>query len=274
MPTAPLRMLVLVAHPDDAEFHCGGLMTVYRELGHEVKIVTLTNGESGHHETTGPALVGARRAEAAAAAKVIGAVSEVWDFPDGRLLPTLDVRERVIREIRTFKPDLVLTHRNNDYHPDHRAVGDVVRDASYMVTVPAVVPDAPALRKDPVVAFVPDRFTKPYPLQPDVVVDVTKQFDRIVEMLACHKSQMFEWLPYNQNELDEVPLGEAGRRHWLRDKYVDRMRPQLERYRHEVLSTYGPELAKKIDWVEVYEISEYAAPLTSDKRAPLFPFVP
>ena len=272
--TAPIRLLVLVAHPDDAEFHCGGLLTVYRELGHEVKIVTVTNGESGHQEMSGPALTARRRAEAAAAARVIGATSEVWDFPDGKLQPTLEVRERIIREIRGFAPDLVLTHRNNDYHPDHRAVGDAVRDASYMVTVPAIVPDAPILRKDPVVAFMPDRFTKPYPLQADVVVDVTKQVDRIIEMLACHKSQVFEWLPYNQSELGEVPLGEAGRRHWLREKLAARLRPQAERYRQEVLSTYGPDLGKKIEWIEVYEISEYAAPLTAAGRARLFPFVP
>lgn len=274
MAQQPLRILVIVAHPDDAEFHCGGLMAIYRELGHTVKIVTVTNGESGHHEQSGPALTARRRTEAAAAAKVIGAAAEVWDFPDGRLQPTLEVRFRIIAEIRSFAPDLVLTHRNNDYHPDHRAVGDAVRDASYMVTVPAIVSDVPVLRKDPVVAFVPDRFTKPYPLQADVVVDVTKQFDKIVEMLACHKSQMFEWLPFNQNELSEVPLGEAGRRHWLHDKYAARQRPQVERYRREITSTYGADLGKKIEWVEVYEISEYAAPLTAELRARLFPFVP
>jgi LmbE family N-acetylglucosaminyl deacetylase len=274
MPDAPLRMLLLVAHPDDAEFHSGGLMTIYRSLGHEVKIVAVTNGESGHHETMGPALTARRRQEQAAAAKVIGATSEVWDFPDGRLQPTLEVRYRIIAEIRNFQPDIVLTHRNNDYHPDHRAVGDAVRDASYMVTVPNIVPDVPILRKDPVVAFVPDRFTKPYPLQADVIVDVTPYLDKIVEMLACHRSQMFEWLAFNQNELAEVPLGEAGRRHWLHDKYVARLRPQLERYRAEVVAAYGVERSKKIEWIEPYEISEYAAPMTPALRKKLFPFVP
>ncbi len=81
-------------------------------------------------------------------------------------------------------------------------------------------------------------------------------------------------VPYNQSELGEVPLGEAGRRHWLREKLAARLRPQAERYRQEVLPTYGPDLGKKIEWIEVYEISEYAAPLTSAGRARLFPFVP
>jgi hypothetical protein len=85
---------------------------------------------------------------------------------------------------------------------------------------------------------------------------------------------MFEWLPYNQNELSEVPLGEAGRRHWLRDKYVARQRPQLERYRAETVAAYGAERSKKIEWVEPYEVSEYARPLTPELRKKLFPFVP
>lgn len=274
MAAVPLRLLVLGAHPDDCEFHCGGLAAIYRELGHEVKLVSVTNGESGHHEQTGPTLTARRRQEATAAAKAIGATAEVWDFPDGRLQATLELRYHLIREIRTFKPDLLVTHRNNDYHPDHRAVGDAVRDASYMVTVPNIVPDAPALRKDPVVAFMPDKFTKPYPLQADVVVDISQQIDKIVDMLACHRSQVFEWLPYNRSELADVPLGEAGRKRWLKTKVIERLQRLTERYRGETISAYGAANAEKIQFIEPYEISEYASPLTPELRAKLFPFVP
>ena len=274
MAAVPLRLLVLGAHPDDCEFHCGGLAAIYRELGHEVKLVSVTNGESGHHEQTGPTLTARRRQEATAAAKAIGATAEVWDFPDGRLQATLELRYQLIREIRTFKPDLLVTHRNNDYHPDHRAVGDAVRDASYMVTVPNIVPDAPALRKDPVVAFMPDKFTKPYPLQADVVVDISQQIDKIVDMLACHRSQVFEWLPYNRSELADVPLGEAGRKRWLKTKVIERLQRLTERYRGETIAVYGAANADKIQFIEPYEISEYASPLTPELRAKLFPFVP
>ena len=274
MAAVPLRLLVLGAHPDDCEFHCGGLAAIYRELGHEVKLVSVTNGESGHHEQTGPTLTARRRQDATAAAKAIGATAEVWDCPDGRLQATLELRYHLIREIRTFKPDLLVTHRNNDYHPDHRAVGDAVRDASYMVTVPNIVPDAPALRKDPVVAFMPDKFTKPYPLQADVVVDVSQQIDKIVDMLACHRSQVFEWLPYNRSELADVPLGEAGRKRWLKTKVIERLQRLTERYRGETIAVYGAANADKIQFIEPYEISEYASPLTPELRAKLFPFVP
>ena len=134
-----LRLLILGAHPDDADVHAGGLASIYRQLGHVVKMISVTDGGAGHHQRSSAELAEIRRAEAAAAGKVIGAAYETWGNPDGELQPTLEVRHQIIREIRTFQPDLLLTHRTNDYHPDHRAVGQVVQDASYMVTVPLVV---------------------------------------------------------------------------------------------------------------------------------------
>ena len=144
---------------------------------------------------------------------MIGATYETWDIPDGQLMPTLDVRLRVIREIRTFAPDLVLTHRTCDYHPDHRAVGQLVQDASYLVTVPNVLRDVPALRKDPAVAYMADTFSKPNRMTADVVLDVTDRLDTIVAMLACHRSQVFEWLAYEEGLLGEVPADDEASSH-------------------------------------------------------------
>lgn len=270
----PLRLLALVAHPDDAEIHSGGLATIYRQLGHVVKFVSITNGEAGHFEQGGQPLVDRRRLEAEESARLIGAEAEVWNNPDGQLLPTLDVRWQVIREIRRFKPDLLLTHRPNDYHPDHRAVGHLVRDASFLVTVPNVASDVPALQRDPVVLYMADRFTSPSPLRPDVVIDITAQVDTVVNMLACHASQFFEWLPYNKGILGEVPRGDAGRLRWLKAMFIERLKPLADRYRDELVATYGAERGGAIQTAEVYEASEYAAPLDAAARAHLFPFVP
>lgn len=267
----PLRLLILGAHPDDAEFHAGGLAAMYARRGHVVKMVSVTNGEAGHHEVSGPALTARRRAEAQAAAAVIGAQSEVWDHRDGRLEPTLEVRWQIVREIRTFRPDLVLTHRPNDYHPDHRAVGQAVQDASYLVTVPAIVPDAPILRRDPVVAYMPDRFTKPTPLEGHVVVDVGPYAEQIIDMLACHVSQVFEWLPFNRGEPEAVPATGEARRAWLREWRLNSLRPQADRYRAQLIARYGAERGSAVDYAEAFEISEYAAPLDGEARRQLFP---
>ena len=168
-------------------------------------MVSVTDGGAGHHQASRQQLVVRRRQEAAAAGQVIGAEYVTWDYPDGELLPTLPLRRQIIREIRSFVPDLVLTHRTADYHPDHRAVGQVVQDAMYMVTVPLIVPDVPILRRNPVLAYMTDLFTRPSPLEADVVLDVDAHVDTIVAMLACHRSQVFEFLPYNQGVPEQVP---------------------------------------------------------------------
>lgn len=270
---APLRLLILGAHPDDAEFHAGGLATIYRRLGHRVKFISLTNGQAGHHLRFGEELVAIRFAEAQRAAELIGAECEVWEHPDGELLPTLELRRQVIGEIRRFRPDLILTHRTNDYHPDHRAVGHVVRDACYMIGVPGIVPDLPVVERTPVVAFMPDRFTKPTPLAGDVVVDVSGEIDTIVSMLACHASQVFEWLPHNLGVATQVPGEELARRQWLRDWFLAYLAPAAQRYRAELIKAYGPVRGSQIQYAEAFEISEYAAPLDAAARSRLFGFV-
>jgi N-acetylglucosamine malate deacetylase 1 len=271
MPDEVLKLLIFGAHPDDAEYHAGGLAAVYRELGHTVRMISLTNGGAGHHERPPALLAGMRRAEAAAAGRVIGAAYETWDIPDGELMPTLEVRQRVIREIRTFAPHLVLTHRPYDYHPDHRAVGQLVQDASYLVTVPNVLPEVPALFKDPVVAYMADLFTKPCPLEPDVVLDVTDRLDTIVRMLACQRSQVFEWLPYEEGILHTVPADEEEKLAWLRQWYLRHIRPRADRFRKELIAAFGPERGRQIEAAEVFEISEYAGRADEEKLRRLFP---
>lgn len=252
------RLLILGAHPDDAEFHAGGFATQFRRRGGAVKLVSVTDGGAGHQSLPSAELRHIRRDEAAASAAVIGAESAVWTFPDGNLIPSLEVREAIIAEMRRYRPDLVLTHRTCDYHPDHRAVGQAVQDASYMVTVPKIVPEVPPLARDPVVAYMPDLFTRPAPLRPDIVVDIAAEFDTIVAMLACHKSQFFDWLPHNRGVADRVPSDGTARLSWLREWYSGVVRPRADRCRGEILANYGAARGATIEFVEMFEISEYA----------------
>ncbi len=265
------RLLILGAHPDDAEYSAGGLATRYRQLGRVVKMVSVTDGSAGHHQRSPQELIPMRREEAAAAGAVIGAAYETWDFPDGRLQPTLEVRDRIIREIREFRPDLVLTHRPCDYHPDHRIVGQCVQDASYMVTVPHIVPDTPALRKDPVVACMPDLFTRPAPLRCDVILNIANEFPTIGRMLACHRSQLFEWLAYEDDILNTVPDNEEGRQSWAQEWLAKRIRPRAIRFQQELIARVGSPDAEQIEFIEMFEISEYARQPDAAFLALLFP---
>jgi LmbE family N-acetylglucosaminyl deacetylase len=119
----------------------------------KVKFVSLTNGDAGHQSQHGEDLAKRRRAEAQEAGRRIGIEYEVLDNHDGKLLPTLEVREQVIREIRQWKADIVIAPRPNDYHPDHRYTGVLVQDASYLVIVPSLVPDAPPLARNSVFLY-------------------------------------------------------------------------------------------------------------------------
>ena len=274
MTDGPLRLLIIGAHPDDAEYAAGGTAALYRAAGHDVHMASLTNGDAGHHEAPGPALVRRRRQEADAAAAVIGATYHILDSHDGELLPTLENRRAVIRLIRTLAPDLVLTHRPNDYHPDHRYASQLVQDAAYLLTVPAVEPGVPHLARDPVILYLPDTFQKPYPLQPAVAVDVGPVLDQIIAMLDAHVSQFYEWLPANQRIRDQVPAGPAERRAWLGRQVRARLRAQADRFRDLLRATYGPDRGGAVEAAEAFEPCEYGSPLDDAARRRLFPFVP
>lgn len=270
---APLRILILGAHPDDAEYAAGGLAALYASLGHVVRMVSATNGEAGHHKISGPKLVERRKHEAAAAAKWIGAEFEVGDERDGRLWNTEELRERLIRMIRSFKPDLVLSHRPQDYHPDHRALGQAVIDAAYLLTVPSICPDVPYLAKMPVFGALYDKFTRPCPFEPTVVVDISSVWDKKLSMLEAHESQFFEWLPHNMGK-PAVPFNKTQRRafldKWMRELYAD-IRPSLE---PAIKRIYGRDMADKIQLAEAVEISQYGAVPDKAGLHRLFPMLP
>jgi len=269
----PLRLLILGAHPDDADYAAGGTAALYRAAGHTVRMVSLTNGDAGHHARPGPALATRRAAEAKAAGNVIGAAYDLLDIHDGELLPTLENRCKIIRLIREFNPDLILTHRPNDYHPDHRYTSQLVQDAAYMITVPAVVPGTKHLLKNPVIAYLPDEFQKPYPFEATVAVDVGPVLEKIVEMLHCHASQFYEWLPYNTGKLEEVPAEGGARRGWLAEQVKSRLRKQAARFRAALVRGYGAEQGNAVEFAEAFEGCEYGSPLDDTAIRRLFPFM-
>jgi LmbE family N-acetylglucosaminyl deacetylase len=269
---AQQRILVIGAHPDDCEIKCGGTAALWAKAGHVVRFVSATNGGTGHHAIGGIELVSRRVKEAAAAARVIGIESQVMDATNGELEPTLIYRRLFIKLIREFKPDLILTHRPNDYHPDHRYTSQLVQDSAYVVTVPNNVPTSPALRDNPVIAYLSDNFQKPIPFQPEVVVDIDDVLETKVDMMHCHVSQFYEWLPYNQRREHEMPRSDAGKREWMKALRVPYDREIADKYRKVLKSLYGRRGAKT-KYAEAFEVCEYGGRLTPEKRAALFPFL-
>ena len=264
MSNEPCRVLVFGAHPDDAEFFAGGLIYSHTKQGSVVRLVSVTNGQSGHHELSSDALVLRRREEAARAAAVLGCEVSVWDYPDGYLTASLAVRESIIREIREFSPDLVLTHRPWDYHPDHRAVGQAVQDASYMVMVPKIVPGTRVPVREPVVASMVDLFTKPVAFQADFVLDATPYLDGIISMLSEHRSQFAEWLPWIGKLDSQVSVESPQWVEWLKGWYLDRGGGRAVRY-------WKSHWGERPKLVEAFEISEYAGRLSHVAQQRLFP---
>ena len=220
------------------------------------------------------ALARRRYAEAQSAAAVIGIEYQLLDNHDGELEPTLENRYQMIRLIREFKPNLVMTHRPNDYHPDHRYTSILVQDAAYMVTVPNIGSLTPHLDYNPVIVYTSDGFTKPYPFKPDVVVGIDGVLEKKLDMLHSHESQFYEWLPYNAGLVDEVPPDPAARRQWMGERRTKGFQDLAERYRDLLIELYGEEQGRKIQSAEAFEACEYGAPLTEENKRVLFPFFP
>ena len=239
----------------------GGAAALWAAGGHTVRFVSATNGETGHHIQAGAQLTQRRMAEAKAAADLLGVESQVLPIPNGQIEPTLLYRRMFIRLIREFQPDLVLTHRPNDYHPDHRYTSQLVQDSAYLVTVPNNVPETPPLRYNPVMAYFSDTFRKPRAFEPDVVIAIDSVIEKKFDALHCHKSQAYEWIPWNQGISQQVPAGDAERRAWLFARRSGADEAVANRFRDALIARYGPEKGSAVRYAEAFEGCEYGARL-------------
>ncbi len=135
------------------------------------------------------------------------------------------------------------------------------------------MPEVPALQSDPVVAYMADMFTKPSPLLPDVVLDIGGRIDTIIEMLAQHASQVFQWLPHLEGTTADVPADETQRLAWLKEWYTQIIRPRADRCRDALRRIYSIDRTYTVELVEMFEISEHGGALTDELRAKLFPWM-
>jgi len=265
---APLRIIAFGAHPDDCEIRAAGCAALWSQMGHAVKFVATTNGDAGHPVEGGAPLARRRREESRNVAKILGIQYDVMDVHDGELMPTLENRFQIIHKIRDWQADLVLSPRPNDYHPDHRYTGVLVQDAAYLVAVPAVLPNVPIVKRNPTFLYYEDRFQKPTPFKPDIVVDISSVWEKKIDALDANESQFYEFQT-NVNASVEVPSGKLERKKWLAQRRTPVPNRDVET---AFAKWYGA--GKRPVYYEAFEICEYGAQPDAARIHELFPMLP
>jgi LmbE family N-acetylglucosaminyl deacetylase len=192
----PLTGMVIVAHPDDAEFICGGTVAKWCAQGWTVYYVLATSGDKGTHEAdlTSQDLAAMREQEQRDACRVLGVKEVIFlGYPDGFVAPDFELRGAVARLLRQYRPDVVLTwdgFRTGFNHNDHRAVGIAVRDAVY----PAVRDHLyyPEHAAEGLEAHQVNNLLLAGTDDPDYHVDISAHAETKLEAVLCHRSQLGE----------------------------------------------------------------------------------
>jgi len=269
-----LRIIAFGAHPDDCELREAGAAAKWAAQGHHVKFVSCTNGDIGHWGMAGGPLAKRRAAEVQACAKILGTTSQVLDIHDGELMVTMENRRTICRLIREWGADIVISHRPNDYHPDHRYVGVLVMDAAYMVTVPYFCPDTPHLTKNPVFLFSEDEFLRPNPFTADVAVDITDVIERKLAAMEALESQFYEGGCNGGPHLVPDPKDAAAvakRKLQVRREFEGYFSAPAKRFRAALEKRYGKDRGAAVKFAEAFEVCEYGRRPTPDELEKLFP---
>ncbi len=184
-----LDILVLAAHPDDAELGCGGTIAKHVKLGKKVGIVDLTKGELGTRGT-----VEIRASEAAEAAKILGlAVRENIGLPDGYFSNNADAQQAILQVVRKYRPEIVLANAIRDRHPDHPKAATLIYDACFLAGLKQVNSkdeagnDQAAWRPKVVYHYIQSQL-----IQPDFLVDVSDSWETKMQAVRAFKSQFFD----------------------------------------------------------------------------------
>lgn len=252
-----LNILIVGAHPDDCEVRAGGFAALCKKAGHRVRFMSLTNGCTGHHAMSGGELARRRLQESLNSAKVLGVECVIWDVQSNMLEANLFLRYRLIEEIRRFSADIVVSHRPNDYHPDHRYTGILVQDTSVSSHLPNVCPLTPYLKRPAAYLYLWDGFKHPNPFTADLIFSIDDVMDEKMQAIHCMTSQMYEWLPWESGDLKKVPKNEADRKKWLRQWRGMRDENLADRWRTKLVQKYGSAKGEKVEYAEAFEISEY-----------------
>ncbi|MHC4511819.1 MAG: PIG-L deacetylase family protein [Planctomycetota bacterium] len=271
--TGTLSVIAFGAHPDDCEIRAGGVAAMWVAQGHKAKFVSTTNGDIGHWKMAGGQLAKRRTAEVEKAAEILGIETRVLDIHDGELMPTLENRRTFTRLIREVNADIVMGHRPNDYHPDHRYTGVLMQDAAFMVICPFFCPDVPHLKRNPVFLYFSDRFQKPNPFEPDLVVSIDSVIEKKLDALVELESQFVEGgVTGNESRIPKNEAERAAARRRVRNNFRRRFEATANKYREKLIELYGQEKGSKVKCAEAFEVCEYGRQPTAAELKQLFPF--
>src|SRR4030042_492742 len=181
-----------------------------------------------------------------------------------------------VKFVSVKKADIVMAHRPNDYHPDHRYTGILMQDAAFMVTVKFFCTDVPQLAKNPVFLYLSDDFQKPNPFEPTVVVAIDDVFEKKVDALWSCQSQIESlWSTGNFEKIVPVPtdpVGRKERRQQFSDRFARRWEALANKYRTKLIELYGEKKGKSVKYAEAFELCEYGRRPSPEELKKLFPF--
>ncbi|GAA4069874.1 PIG-L deacetylase family protein [Nonomuraea soli] len=266
-----LRVIVIAAHPDEPEEYAGGTAALYARQGHAVKFMTLTNGSAGHHVLDAPTLVARRAREAALAADRLGVAQyEILDIDDGSLIPTLEVRQAVIRSIREWRADVVISfHADGGGHPDNRASGVAVRDALPFVVLGNILPTVAPLKRRPLHLQMVDYGTHDLHRH-DLAIDIGQVLED--KLLGCdaHATQFYEFAPHSNGWGEEVPEDWAGRREFILKNWSEYFHADAS-MRESLTRWYGPDA--RAEFAETFHLARGNRSYSDEELRELVPML-
>ena len=267
-----LRIIAFGAHPDDCEAAAGGVAALWAAEGHAFKCVSVTNGDIGHFGMSGGELAKRRMREVEAAAEVLGiAETEVMDIHDGELVPSLEYRKDIARQIRNWQADIVMVHRRYDYHADHRYSGVLVDDAIILVEARFFTPDTEPLRRSPVVLYYHDGFQRPYPFDPAIVVSIDESAEKKYDALAQMPSQFSDMQSWSWGRRDNVPEDEDKRMEMRINSFRRQNEGIADQYRDQLIELYGKRRGSAVRYAEAFQLSQYGRQVSVEELKQMLP---
>ncbi|MBO9626390.1 MAG: PIG-L family deacetylase [Microbacterium sp.] len=263
-----LKVLVVVAHPDEAEEYASGTIALLAERGHHVKVLCTTNGDAGHYRQGPDELTRRRKAEGYASAEILGLADyEIWDEHDGDMVDTQALRQRMLRAIRDWRTDLILTFTDEgDGHNDNRLAGRFVRNVMGLIDLPNAARESLPLAQAPVVLRMID-YGSIDVHRHDVAVATDSVIDLKLQACAAHASQFLEFAPEGRgltkpDVTDTAAVHAFILEHW--NEYMVAPEAALPALRR----AYG-DAAADVRYAETFDLAPYGRQVTVEEAQEL-----